>query len=239
MNATSIFSGETEPGGEHDTFLLAAWFRIPVFDEGPGFQVFTLAADDFGVFDFDLAFGQGIITLETSCMDRAPGTGGSAVFTGGTAELDDLPDHPYIQDGWNSIALSCRFSTQTLQYMVNRQLLDSHVSWVDPVRSITLAAGSGFGLGNVRMPPGFALSDYRLNFGEEFFDLAVEANINKLFAAGNHPIFWGDRGELVTGQVPKVYLHGDTSEYLTNLGTAGPFSAAETIPLVNYIPGPA
>jgi hypothetical protein len=228
--ATFLFAEESDDlGGVTDTFLLAGWLQIPPFDDTV--QVFAPIADEWGIFFIELAFSSGIMTLIANIRESYSG---DFVCGGGTGMLDDLPAHPYIQGGWNSFALSCRFSTGTMQYMLNRQLLDPNVDFYTN-NLVTVHENTGWSIGPGRAPPGFALSDWRWSYGEPFFDLLNPANVARLFGGG--PVDWGPAGEYVTGLVPKVFLHGSSDTYMDNLGSLGRFTVGDTLPLLDT-PGP-
>jgi len=235
-SATYIWTEEGE-ASDHttDTFLLAGWFQIPPFEEAADLQVFYAISDSEGMFYIDLAFRGGIIFLEVSIYDKPLRYSASPVVVGGTAYLDDPPNHPYIQGGWNSFAVSGRLSGQVIQYMVNRQLLDpSPLEW-HSTGPILIVAGNEWSVGPGRAPPGFALSDWRFSYGEPFFDLSSPGNVARLFGGG--PVDWGPAGEFVTGLVPRVFLHGNSETYMDNLGSMGRFIRGDTMPLLDT-PGP-
>jgi hypothetical protein len=223
----------TEVGEESvnvtDTFLLAGWFQIPPFDGS--LQVFAAMSDSEGVFEIDLSFSGGIVFVDVMIRETRFG---DMVVDEGTDYLDDPPNHPYIQGGWNSFALSGRFSSQTMQYMINRQLLDPNVNW-HTTGPVTFVAGTEWAVGAGRAYPGFALSDWRFSYGEPFFDLSNPGNVARLFGGG--PVDWGPAGEFVTGLIPKVFLHGDAATYMDNPGSLGKFTRGDTLLLLDT-PGP-
>lgn len=237
---TLISSPETFPGGDFDTFLLACWFHVPAWtSDYPSGQVCQILYDNYTDLVIELGFFEGgritfyLPNILTNSVD-------GSVVGGGTAELDDLPDHFYSIDGWNCLVVSARMSTQTIQYMVNGQLLDPGVTWYSD-SSITINSANAWGIEAGRWPPGIAFSDYWFDVGNVFLDLNNSSNVGRIVTSDNSPVFWGNQGELLTGSRPLVYLHGDADAYMNNLGSMGAWSLVDgCTPIENYtdIPGP-
>jgi hypothetical protein len=238
-NPTYIWSAEDDdPGGMANTFLLACWYLVPDFSEFDNFQVFDLITDGYGLFWVQLSWDtDGVVYLYLQITEQAGGF--PYIVSGGTGNINGFNEHHYIKNGWNSFALSCRFSTQTMQYMINGNLLDPMVTW-DSSNPITFpstpGALEGWSLGPARHPPGVAMRQFRFGHGEPFFDLNLRTNRDKLYSPDNGQVYWGENGELVTGQVPQIFLHGDATQYMENPGSLGPFhiSNPDVFPLTNY-----
>jgi hypothetical protein len=68
------------------------------------------------------------------------------------------------------------------------------------------------------------MSDFRFGAGEGFFDLSILTNAWRISDQFNNPVPWGSHGQFVTGDIPTVYLHGDSTNYANNLGSGGSFT---------------
>ncbi|MCB9988798.1 MAG: hypothetical protein H6868_05600 [Rhodospirillales bacterium] len=67
------------------------------------------------------------------------------------------------------------------------------------------------------------LADVYINYGE-YLDLTVEANRRRFIDAAGNPVYLGADGSKPTGNVPIVYVAGDTATWHTNLGSGGGFT---------------
>jgi hypothetical protein len=163
--------------------------------------------------------------------------------------LDGYVDIPVdLTSGWHSYAVSVDTTTQTIQIVVDRKLypVGPYLLWDSsaPIGAFNTPneqfeyGGTQSGLDTEDTPPALDyqgphnitlkpfspdvfIGAFRFGMGEPFFDLTVDANLDRLFLPGNHSAKWGEHGELVTGIVPQVYLTGDASEYQQNQGEEG------------------
>jgi hypothetical protein len=207
------------------TFLIAGWIRSQSVGQG-----FTILQDTG-------AAGLSVSLFVDSSSGMTWGISGKE-GDGSSVFSISVPIGISAFNTWTSFAISGDTSSEVLQLMINVGLqtitptfFSDHPIGYPPSDGWTIGPTNSLG-------SGIDMSDFRFGAGEGFFDLSNSLNVSKLFViGGNHPLFWGNNGELPTGASPAVYLTGTFPVYPTNFGTGGTFSTSGPA-LTEFLPGP-
>ena len=220
------------------TLLVAGWCGYANTATGYNWMVYFLQQTPGFLMEFSIGDGSRIPVGHFAIV--------FALYqTDATHLVDGYVEIPVdLTTGWHSYAVSVDTSTQTLQIVIDRVLypVGPYIVWdsntpmagfYDTVGDIEYG-GTQSGFPDRVSPspamiyesaheitlspysPSIFVGDFRFGMGEPFFDLTIEANLNRLFSPSNHRVKWGAQGELVTGLVPALYLTGDAQKYQTN-----------------------
>lgn len=129
-----------------------------------------------------------------------------------------------LATGFHSYAVSVDTASQTLQFMIDRQLLDTSSATWSSSEAIDMPTNDPYVLDTFGSGAGVVaeFSDFLYAVEFPFFDLSVIGNVNKLFSLSNKPLSWGD-GSSVVGSAAQVVLSGNATNYGNNHGTGGDF----------------
>ena len=219
------------------TFLIAGW--IMGLASGNIYSVF--ADTGAGGISLLITTTTAVVTFEVFARDSS----GNFIFF-----LTRTYANNFANVDFHSFAISADTTSQVIQILVdgtfNSLVYPTAVgTWGSANPVAYFPSTDAWKIGPISGTETMSLSDFRFGAGEGFFDLSVPSNVAKLFASGNLPVNWGASGQLVTGVVPAVYMHGTNSTYATNKGSgggftlAGAFSSSSPLLCLGWRPPPA
>jgi hypothetical protein len=198
-----------------DNFLIAGWLMGLT-----RFVIFPVLVDTgtAGI-SLQVESDSGNVTWTLSARDSASMVIFSAILS---SNVD------FTNADWHSFIFSVDTTSQILQLAIDTAVSVIHssnpsITWdsANPVAYFPSSDSWQIGpsvYGNV------SISDFMFSAGTGFFDLTNPTNLSKIVSSMNNPVYWGARGELITGSIPAIYLHGNNTDYQDNLGSGGAFT---------------
>jgi len=80
------------------------------------------------------------------------------------------------------------------------------------------------------------LAEYYFN-NNDFLDFSVKSNRRKFITRDLHPVYLGEKGARPTGNPPIIYQRGDSTDFITNLGSGGGMTETGTLADAAFTPG--
>lgn len=196
----------TGASGEYTKFIFSAWFKFP------DTSLHQLARSNSGQFDAQFSYQPDNKFFGIAAYDSDQN--GDLVF------VDDVPAF----GSWVHVVMAYDHENEAGTIAVLDGAADTLTIFANE-NPPTLEGETSFKvtLGNT----GGDVADYYLAFGQ-WLDLTNPSNLEKFISSGK-PVYLGIDGSLPTGSPPTIFFSGDSTEFLTNRGTGGLFTAEGTI----------